>query len=151
MNAITIGTKTGMTMSTSKFDRLTFSNNGLLLKYRNKQEIEIPFEKLEKVYIKKYKLNPFIEFLCISVPFLFVYIAIQYLTFNLMIVVIIITAIPVLINIVNYKWYRFIVHLKDGTSFSKRVCIHNKSENVNILNKIQKECLSYNSTHIASA
>lgn len=151
MNPITLGAKTGTTISTAKFDRLTFSENGLLLKYRNKQEIEIPFDEIEKVYMKKHKLNPFVEFLCISIPFLFVFMAIQYLPFDLMIFVSIITVLPVLITVINYKWYRFNVHLKDGTFFSKKVRLEKKTENIITLNKIQKEFLCYNSAHLTSA
>ena len=47
----------------TKFDSLTFSKNGLFLKYRNKPEIEIPFADLDQIYIKKHKLNPFMEFM----------------------------------------------------------------------------------------
>ena len=151
MNIITLGGMAGNTFSTAKFDHLTFSENGLLLKYRKEKEVEISFEELDKVYLKKYKLNPFVEFLCISIPFLFVFMAIQYLPFDLVIFVSIITVLPVLITVINYKWYRFNVYLKDGTFFTKRVRMNKKMENIIILNKIQREYLNYNNAQITSA
>ena len=60
MNIIIHGGITGNAFSTVKFDHLTFSENGLLLKYRKEKEVEISFEELDKVSLKKYKLNPFV-------------------------------------------------------------------------------------------
>lgn len=150
MNIITIGAKTGNTYSTAKFDRLTFSKKGLLLKYRDEKEVEISFEELDKVYIKKYKLNPFVEFLCIAIPFLLVFITIQFFPSYLMIFVSIISVLPILMTVINYKWYRFNVQLKDGTFFTKRVRLNKKTEDIIILGKIQREYLNYNNAQITS-
>ena len=140
-----------MINNNTKFDSLTFSKNGLLLKYRNEQEIEIPFANLGQIYIKKHKLNPIVEFLGISFPFLFVYMAIQYLPFDLMILVSIITIISIFKCVVNYKWYRFNIQLKDGTSFKKKISLDLKTENVSILEKVRTEFIYYNSSALASA
>lgn len=144
MNPITIGAKIGKTISTTKFDCLTYSQDGLILNYRNGKQIEIPFEKLDKVYIKKYRLNPFVEFLCISFPFLLVLMSMEYLTFSLMILLSIIFILPVLKIVINYKWYRFNVQLKDGTFYSKRVSVDKKKENIITLDEIQRKYLHYN-------
>lgn len=141
----------GRTFSTSKFDLLTFSEKGLLLKYRNRKQIEIPFEELDKVYIKKYRLNPFVELLCIAFPFLLVFMTIQYFASDLLILGSIITVPPVLITVINYKWYRFNVQLKDGTFFSKRVRFDKKTEDIIALSKIQREYLYHNNAHLTSA
>jgi len=140
----------GRAFNTTKFDRLTFSENGLLLKYRNKQQIEIPFEEIDKAYIKKYRLNPIVEFLFISFPFILVFMTIQYFASGLLILVSIITILPVLFTVINYKWYRFNVHLKDGTFFSKRVRLDKKTENIIAVSKIQRECLYYNNANLTS-
>ena len=151
MNINGIGAMAGRTFSSAKFDLVTFSEKGLLLKFRNKQQIEISFEEIDKVYIKKYKLNPIVELLCISFPFLMVFMDIQYLASNVLILVSIFTVLPVLITVINYKWYRFNVHLKDGTFFSKRVRLDKKTENIVALGKIQRECLYYNNAHLKTA
>ena len=151
MNIRNISTMAGRTFSTAKFDRLTFSEKTLLLKYRNKQQIEIPFEEIDNVYIKKYKLNPIVEFVFISFPFLLVFMTIQYFASGLLILASIITVLPVLYIVINYKWYRFNVHLKDGTFFSKRVRFDTKTENIIAVSKIQRECLQYNNAHLTLA
>lgn len=137
--------------STNKFDSLKVVENGLLLKCQNKREIKIPYTELDKIYIKKCKLNPFVEFLCIAFPFLFVYIAMQYLPFYLMILVSVITVLPVFIRVINYKWYKLFVFLNDGTFFTKRVSLHKKTENFSILNRVEKEIFDYKSSILTSA
>lgn len=127
----------------NKFDSLTVVENGLILKWHNKREIEIPYTELDKVYIKKYKLNPIVEFLCIAFPFLFVYIALQYLPFYFMIFVSMITVLPVFIRVLNYKWYQLFVILNDGTFFRKRVPLNKKIENFSIINRVEKDFFNY--------
>ena len=126
--------------STGKFDRLIFLENGIFLKYRNKQQIEIPFKEIAKVYVKKYRFNPFVEFIFISFPFLLIYITIQYFASSFLFLVSIITAPTVLFTMINYKWYRFSIYLKDGTYFSKRVRLGKKTEALIDVGKIQRGC-----------
>lgn len=140
------------TVNTAKFDSFTYCRNGLILKCRNKPEIEIPFTDLDQIYIKKHKLNPLMEFMGISFPFLFVYMAIKYLPFDLMILVSLILIIPVFMIIVNYKWYRLYVLLHDGTTFRKKIASKMKTENMSIVEKVRTEHLyhSLNDHELAS-
>ena len=57
MSKITLAPMDISMSSTTKFDSLTFSKNGFILKYRNKPEIEIPFAEFDKIYIKKKKIS----------------------------------------------------------------------------------------------
>lgn len=133
-----------MTNHNSKFDTLLLIDNGLILKYGKKQEIKISYSELDKVYIDKYKLNPFIEFFCIAIPFLLVLISIQYLSFYLIIIVSLITIPLVFIRILNYKWYQLNICLKNGAFYRKKVSLNKKAENFFIINKIHKEFSYYN-------
>ncbi len=136
--------------NTTKFDSLTFSNDGLVLNYKNNNEIEIPFDKLDKIYIKRHNLNPFWELLGISIPFVFVFMAINYLPLNLMILVSVISILTVFVGVINYKWYRLYVRLKDGTSFRKKISFELKTENFTILEKIRSEYIYYHSSELKS-
>ena len=77
--------------------------------------------------------------------------AIQYLDSNLLIFARIIAVLPVFITVINYKWYRFNIHLKNGTFFSKRVPHGKKPDYIIALGKIQRECLYYNNAHLKTA
>jgi hypothetical protein len=128
----------------TKFDSLTFSNDGLVLKYKNNEEIEIPFANLDKIYIKRHNLNPFLELMGISIPFVFVFMAINYLPLDLMILVSIISILTVFVGVINYKWYRLYVRLKDGTSFRKKISFELKTEHFTIIEKVRREYIYYN-------
>jgi hypothetical protein len=52
MSTITPSEMFKNTTFTTKFDTLTFSKNGFLLKYRNEPEIEILFAELYQIYTK---------------------------------------------------------------------------------------------------
>ncbi len=150
MNTIATNVIAKTTTNTTKFKSLSLVENGLVLKCQDKRSIEIPYAELDKVYIKKYKLNPIVEFLCIALPFLFVYVALQYLPFYLMIFVSLISVLPIFLRVLNYKWYQLFVILKDGTFFRKRVSLNKKMENFSILNKVEKEIFDYKSNTLAS-
>lgn len=151
MNTITTNVITKTITNTTKFQSLTVVENGLVLKCHNKREIEIPYTELDKVYIKKYKLNPLVEFLCIAFPFLFVYLVLQYLPFYFMIFASMITVIPVFVCVLNYKWYQLFVILKDGTFFTKRVSLNKKMENFSILYRVEKDLFDFKSSTLVSA
>ena len=150
MNTISLNSSTKTISNTNKFQSLSLIENGLILKFQNKLSIEIPYAEVDKVYIKKYKLNPIVEFLCIALPFLFVCVALQYLPFHLMIFLSLISLIPIFLRVLNYKWYQLFVILKDGTFFRKRVSLNTKMENFAILNKVEKEIFDYKSNTLAS-
>lgn len=151
MNTIATNVIAKTTTNTTKFQSLSLVENGLILKCQDKRSIEIPYAELDKVYIKKYKLNPIVEFLCIALPFVFVYVALQYLPFYLMIFVSLISVLPIFLRVLNYKWYQLFVILKDGTFFKKRVSLNKKMENFSILNKVEKEIFDYKSNALTSA
>jgi hypothetical protein len=150
MNVVSTRVMTRILPSTTKFDNLSFSNDGLILKYKNNEEIEIPFDNLDKIYIKRHNLNPFWELMGISIPFIFVFLAINYLPLDLMILVSIISIIPVFIIIVNYKWYRLYVRLNDGSTFRKKIASNMKTENISIVEKVRREYIYYNASELKS-
>lgn len=150
MNAISTKPMARILSTTTKFDSLTFSSDGLILKCKNSKTIEIPFDKLDKIYIKRHNLNPFWELLGISIPFLFVFMAVNYLPLNLMILVSIISILSVFAGVINYKWYRLYVRLNDGTSFRKKISYELKSENFTILEKVRSEYLYYTAGELKS-
>jgi len=139
------------TLKSTKFDNITYSKNGLVLHFKNKDKVEIPFENLNKMYMRKFSLNPLIELFGISVPFLFVVFAIQYLDLYLIVIACILIALLIFKIVINHKWYRFYVVLKDGTAFSTRVQLNQKSENMSLLEKVYTEYLYRNFNSMTSA
>lgn len=133
----------------AKFDSITIVENGLILKNGKKTERTISFSELDNIYIKSYKLNPLFEFVFILFPFLFVFLSIQFLPFEMVLIVALFTVVPVFIKAYNYRWYRLKVCLKDGTFFIKKVSLRLKGENISIVNAVKKECLYYKTNAMA--
>ncbi len=129
----------------SKFDTLILIDNGLILKYRKRKEIKISYSELNKVFIDKYTINPFIEFFCIAIPFFLVLFSIQYLPFYPIIILSLITIPLVFIRVRKYKWYQLNICLKNGAFYRKKIYLNKKAENFSIINKIHKEFSYYNS------
>ncbi|TDD98535.1 hypothetical protein [Flavobacterium cellulosilyticum] len=146
MNITTI---TNIIAGTAKFDSLTIVENGLILKNGKRAERTISFSELDNIYIKSYKLNPLFEFAFILFPFLFVFLSIQFLPFEMVLLVALFTVVPVFIKVYNYRWYRLKVCLKDGTFFIKKVSLRSKSETISIVNSVKKEGLYYKTNAMA--
>ena len=147
MNTISFFRKSKASNNT-KFDQLTYSSNGLLIQYLDNPGIEIPFADINKIYIKKHKINPVVEFIGISVPFLSVYLVTQYLPSMLLIVLSIIAILPIFVRLINYKWYRLYIRLHDGSSYRKKITKDVKTESFSVLEKVRAEYINYNTTAI---
>lgn len=136
MNRIpTIMTK----VETNKFDSLTLVENGIILKYGKTMGRTISFSELDNIYVKVHNLKPVYEFAFILFPFLLVFMAAQYLPFDIVLFVAICTVIPVFVKVYNYKWYRLNIHLKDGTVFRKKIPSMLKNENNTIVNAVKSK------------
>lgn len=128
----------------TKFHTLTLVENGILLGYGNRKERAISFSELDKIYIKRYKLNPFLEFVFILFPFTLVFLSDQYFSLDIVTFTALFTIVPIFILVRNYTWYRLKIHLKEGSLFEKKLSLDLKTETVTIINKINSECFSYN-------
>ncbi|QBN20439.1 hypothetical protein [Flavobacterium nackdongense] len=134
-----------------QFNTLTLVNNGVILNSGKKSEKEILYSELDKIYIKRNNLNPIIELMLISLPFLLIYIVLQYAPFEMLIIASFFSIFPVFIAVHNYKWYVLKLRLKDGTTHCKRVSLHLKSESVSIMDKVYCEHLHYQANRLMSA
>ena len=134
--------------NTTAFDQLTYSSSGLLIQYKNNPRIEISFADIDKIYIKKHKLNPALEFVAITIPFLMVVLVVQYFPSSLMIFISIIAILPVFMCVINYKWYRLYIRLNDGSSYRKKIAKDLKTESFSVLEKVRAEYLNYNTSTI---
>jgi len=131
-----------MTFNT-KFDDLTIVEYGLILRQGKKAGREILFSELDKIFIKVYKLKPVYELGFILLPFLLIYLSVQYVTLEKLMFVGLLTIIPVFVKINNYKNYGLIICLKDGTIFRKKVSLSMKAENISIINAVIRERFNY--------
>lgn len=131
-----------MTKNT-KFDDITLEEYSLILKNKKLVTRKILISELDKIYIKVSKLKPIQELAFIILPFLVIYLSVQYLSLEKLLFVGLTTAITTFVKINNYKSYSLIVSLKDGTVFRKKVTQITKVESVSIVNAVRKKQLNH--------
>jgi hypothetical protein len=131
-----------MTINT-KFEDITLEEHSLILKIGKVATRKILISELDKIYIKVSKLKPIEELVLIVLPFLLIYLSIQYLSLENLLFVGLSAAIPVFVKINNYKSYSLILCLKDGTVFRKKVTQITKTENISIVNTVRKKQLNH--------
>lgn len=126
----------------TKFRNIDIVEQGLILRH-GKKEKEIPFSEIENAYIKVNKLSPICELGFILLPFLILFLSVQYLALEKVMFLGLSTIIPVFVKINNYKSYGLRICLKDGTVYRKKVPLSVKGENISIVNAIRKEQLNH--------
>jgi len=134
----------------SNFTDLSYSEEGLILQYKHRTDQEINFSEIDQIYIKRYNLHPVIELAFIGAPFFLTYLVAQYTASEILTLASLFTIPPVLISVINCKWYRFIIRLKNGRSFSKKVSNFTKTENVLTLEKVCSKILYYKASGLLS-
>lgn len=125
--------------SNTKFDGITIVEHGLILKCGKNEEREISFSELDKIYIKVDKLRPICELGFILLPFLVVFLSVQFLELEKVMFIGLSAIIPVFVKINNYKSYGLRLCLKDGTIYRKRIPVNLKSDNVSMVSSIRKK------------
>ena len=131
----------------TNFNNITLVEQGLILKYQNKEDRKISFSEIENIYIKVNKLKPAYELGLILFPFLLIYFSVQYLSLEKVILVCLTAFIPVLIKINNHKNYWLFVCLKNGYVLKKKLSLNTKGEYITIVNAVRKEQLSHFAKH----
>lgn len=151
MNASTAGAMIGNTTSSTKFDSLTLSENGVVLQYKKKKVGEISHSELEKIYIKIHKLKSIYGFLFVFFPMLFAFLCFECLKLNIEMSVALLPVIPTIVKTNRFQRFGLIMVIKDGSVFKKHVSKKFKSDTVELVNEVKRKRLNYNTWALASA
>lgn len=131
-----------MTINT-KFDDLTLVEHGLILKNGKNVKREISFSEIADIYVKTDKLKPVYKLGLILVPFLLVFLSVQYLSLEKVMFLGFLAVIPVFVKINSYKSYGLRIYLIDGTVFRKKISLRVKDENISIVNAVRRKQLNH--------
>ncbi len=127
----------------AKFKNIAIVEQGLILQHGKKEEWEISFSEIENIFIKVNKLKPICELGIIVLPFLLIFLSVQYFSLEKVMFLGLSAVIPVFVKINNYKSYGLRICLKDGTIFRKKLSLQMKHENISIINAVRKEQLNH--------
>jgi hypothetical protein len=143
MKTISYKKKDSKKIESVKFDDWTYSKEGIILKYKNKLEIKISFADIDTIDIKKHTLHPLIKLICITSPFVLIFLSILYSPLYIVTAVAFFTIPPVFISVKNYKWHQLYVSLKKGTTYRKKISLNQKPEHVLIVEKVLARYMHY--------
>jgi hypothetical protein len=133
-----INQRTNNSICIMKFKTLSVFENGLILKNKNKEEKNVLFSEVHKIYIKKCKFSFLNRIACLSILFILLSIFAKYLPVEIMLLAsIILFTIIVKMNI--YKWYQLNLHLIDGTLHYKFFFGSKKQSYLNLVHLVRKK------------
>jgi len=122
----------------AKFKTLSLTENGLILKNKNKEEKNVLFTEVNKIYIKKCKFSLLNKILSLSITLILLSISAKYLPVSIMLLVSIILLTTLIVKMNTYKWYQLNLHLIDGTSHYKVFNSSAKQSHITLVNVIRK-------------
>lgn len=121
-----------------KIDRLILSHKGLILIHKKQEATSISFSEIEKIYIKKNKLNLKIKIGMLSFLLSMALASTFFLSME-MVLFSLFLYLPILTWMKNFKTYRLQVLDSSNTLFSKQFYTINKQEHIDLVNTIRKE------------
>jgi uncharacterized membrane protein len=122
----------------AKFKTLSLTENGLILKNKNKEEKNVLFSEVHKIYIKKCKFSLLNRIVSLSILLVFVSISAKYLPVGIVLLASIILFTVLLVKMYTCKWYQLHLYLIDGTSHYKVFYSSKKQNYINLVNAVRK-------------
>lgn len=126
------------TKSIKKFDLLTLTYTGLILAPKKQEAASILFSEIEKIYIKKCKLDLKRKLGILSFLLLLLFSSVVFLPIE-MVLMSLILYIPILVWMQNYKSYRLELLGRSNTIYFKNFYRDDKQEHIDLVNAIRKE------------
>lgn len=128
-----------------KFENISLIDNGIILSLKSpKKEELIYFSEIDKVYIKKNKIQPIYYYLFISSSSMFILILL-FINFKLDIILIvpILVIMTVVIKLNSRKIYALKIRLKDGRFFRQEVPLKLKYKTIEIVSIIRHKIYAH--------
>ena len=122
----------------AKFKTLSLTESGLILRNKNKEEKNVLFSEVYKIYIKKCKFSLLNKIVSLSILLILLSISAKYLPVSIMLLVSIILFTALIVKMNTYKWYQLNLHLIDGTSHYKVFNSCAKQSHITLVNVIRK-------------
>lgn len=142
MNTTTTTAMVNTITSTTKFENVTLTNDGLVVHFKKKKWSKIYFSELDKIYIKVYKIKPIYGFLLVLIPMVFAFLCFEYLELNIEMSVAFLPVFPAYAKLNRFKRFGLVLVLKDGSVYKKQISKRVKSDTVELINEVKKRCVA---------
>jgi len=125
-------------MIVNNFKKITIGEKGVILKFKTKEQKEIPFSEINKIYIKVKKTPVLFTFLFVAVSLSVVLLSLWIFGFKLILFSPLFLILVGIIKLNNYKRYVLKIKLKSGKSIIQPIPLKLKYTTIDDITKIRK-------------
>lgn len=125
-------------MIVNNFKKITIGEKGVILKFKTKEQKEIPFSEINKIYIKVKKTPVLFTFLFVAVSLSVVLLSLWIFGFKLILFSPLFLILVGIIKLNNYKRYVLKIKLKSGKSIIQPIPLKLKYKTIDDITKIRK-------------
>jgi hypothetical protein len=128
-------------MIVNDFKKITISEKGMILKFKTKEQKEIPFSEINKIYIKAKKTPVLFMLLFVAVSLSVVLLSLWIFGFKLILFSPLFLILVGVIKLNNYKRYVLKIKLKCGNAIIQPIPLKLKYKTIDDITKIRKVIL----------
>ena len=125
-------------MIVNNFKKITIGEKGVILKFKTKEQKEIPFSEINKIYIKVKKTPVLFTVLFVAVSLSVVLVSLWIFEFKLIFFSPLFLILVGVIKLNNYKRYVLKIKLKAGNAIIQPIPLKLKYKTIDDITKIRK-------------
>jgi hypothetical protein len=125
-------------MIVNNFKKITIGEKGLILKFKTKEQKEIPFSEINKIYIKVKKTPVVFMLLFVAVSVSTILLSLWIFGLRLVLFSPLFLILVGVIKLNNYKRYVLKIKLKSGNSIIQPIPLKLKYKTIDDITKIRK-------------
>ncbi|WP_395050846.1 hypothetical protein [Flavobacterium sp.] len=121
------------------FNGISLVGDGVILKFKFREQKEIPFSDIDKIYIQANKIPAIYIFLFIIFSLIGVLLSLWFFGFELVAISPLLLFFILVVRLNNYKRYVMKINLKNGNSVIQQIPLKFKHKTIEDINIIRKE------------
>ncbi len=126
-------------MILKNFNGISLVGDGVILKFKFREQKEIPFSDIDKIYIQANKIPAIYIFLFIIFSLIGVLLSLWFFGFELVVISPLLLFVLLVVKLNNYKRYVMKINLKNGNSVIQQIPLKFKHKTIDAINIIRKE------------
>jgi hypothetical protein len=127
----------------NKIQEITLDKKGIILNYKEREQKEILYSELNKIYITVNKTRPFYEFIIILISVCIATFSFLILQTNIILTLCLLIIFTTIVKMNTYKRYTLKICLKNGDIIKTKIPSKSKHETIDVVNDVKKEIYNY--------
>lgn len=134
-------TLSAFTITNTPFTSKSDNKNGILVKVNNKEEINILYSQINKIFINKFKLCTLNKLGLIAIPIVSLILLLSFLPLIPSFLLFLFIGIPIFVKVYQFKCYQFNIELHDGSYFTKMFFVKSKHNYISLVREVRNKIL----------